>query len=439
MVCMFVKELELYYTLVLLFCINLINYLDRYLVAGALESIKSEMKLSDAQAGGLATAFMIVYMTASPLFGWLGDRFTRKYLIASGVFLWSLAATSTYFVRGYLALLFCRGLSGIGESSYATTAPTVIADLVPQAKRGLALSFFYMAIPVGSALGFMIGGWVGAKYDWRYGFIGSGAVGILLALLATTMLEPQRGQSDHSIKKQPMPWKTALPYLIKNRSFFFVTWGLTTMSFVMGGLAIWMPSFFERCRGVPKENAGFYFGAITVVAGFLGTFAGGWLGDRLQKKYPGSYFAVCSASMLLSLPFALVSFLVPNPYIYWPAIFCAEFFIFLNTGPGNTIIANVIPASLRVTAFAVNTFFIHALGDAVSPAIIGVTSDILQKQGISEQQSLVYAMSCLMPLVMIASGYFFYRGVKYLAKDSQDAVSMPDESQSDIPTSNKEA
>lgn len=426
---------KVYYTIFLLFCINLINYLDRYLVAGSLASIKNEMQLSDTQCGGLATAFMIVYMTASPLFGWLGDRWIRKYLIASGVFLWSWAAGSTYFVTHYIGLLLCRGLSGIGESSYATTAPTVIADLVPQAKRGMALSFFYMAIPIGSALGFMIGGWVGGNYNWRYGFMGSGAFGLLLAVLAIFMHEPQRGESDNNqAKKQPMAWKQALPYLAKNKSFVFVTLGLITMSFVMGGLAIWMPIFFERCRHVPQDQAGLYFGGITVIAGFLGTFAGGVLGDKLQKKHSGAYFAVCSVSMLLSLPFGLVCFLVPQPYIYWPALFLAEFFIFLNTGPGNTIIANVIPASLRVTAFAVNTFCIHALGDAISPAIIGLISDFLQtkepsffckKMGFfmpSNEQSLVYAMCLLMPLVMIASSYFFYRGIRHLGQNSREAL-----------------
>ncbi len=411
----------MYYTLIILFLINLINYLDRYLISGGLSTIQAEFGLTNAEAGALMTVFMMVYMLACPIFGWLGDRYSRKYLIATGVFLWSFAASSVFFVRSYVQLLFCRSLAGVGEASYATTAPTVIADIVPLQKRGRALAFFYLAIPVGSALGFMLGGWMASNYNWRYAFVGSGILGLIMSGLILTIREPKRGQSDDVVPATQVPWKQALPTLRKTPSFVWITLGLTAMTFAMGGLAHWMPSFLIKCRGVPEKVAGLYFGAVTVVAGILGTLVGGWLGDFYQKKHSGAYFALCSFSMFMGIPFAILAFLIPHPWIFWACIFLAEFFLFLNTGPGNTIIANVVPASIRATAFAVNTFFIHFLGDAISPTIVGILSDTLAKFGIDKLASLNYSMY-IMPVVMALSGFFFFMGISHLQPDTQNAL-----------------
>ncbi len=442
-----------FYTLILLFAINLVNYMDRYLVSGALPIIQKDLMLSDTQAGALMTAFIVVYMVVCPLFGWLGDRFVRKYLISCGVFLWSFAATGTFFVRNYITLLCCRAMAGIGESSYSTTAPTVIADLVPMENRGRALAFFYLAIPVGSALGFILGGWIGKNYDWRYAFLGSGILGLILAGCVLTIREPKRGDSDKKVKEnncaveqESLPWKKVIPHLFHTPSFIWITLGLTFMTFAMGGMAHWMPLFLGRCRGVAVDDAAFLFGAMTVIAGILGTFAGGWLGDYYQKKYPGAYFGLCAFSMFLSVPFSILSLYSNNPAIFWPAIFFAEFFLFLNTGPGNTIIANVVPAKMRATAFAANTFCIHLLGDAISPTVIGGLSDWISKQNspeilatvspatlglsqtlfdtvtnIDKANSLGYSLY-IMPIAMVLSGLFFTFGIPHLSRDTKKAL-----------------
>lgn len=410
-----------YYTLFLLFVINLLNYLDRYVLAGALSFIQRDLKIGDAEAGMLMTAFMFVYMFASPVFGWLGDRYTRKYLVAGGILVWSLAATGAAFARNIYQLLVCRALAGIGESSYATTAPTVIADIVPLASRGKALSFFYVAIPIGSALGFMLGGWVGQHYGWDKAFLLVGIPGILLSSLILTIREPQRGQIDGiAAGGEKMKWSEMLNEMRHNPSFVLITAGMTAMTFAMGGLAYWMPTYLFRCRNLQQADAGLYFGAITVAAGFIGTFVGGWLGDWLQKKHKGAYFAVCGVSMLLGAPFSFIALQSPTPAIYWSAIFLAEFFLFLNTGPGNTIIANVIAPNMRATAFAVNTLCIHLLGDACSPAIIGSLSDMFGSYGCDAGCSLCYSMY-IMPVMMVVSGIIFLFGVPHLGRDTARA------------------
>ena len=409
-----------YYTLLLLFFINLLNYLDRYLVSGALSFIQKDLKLSDGQAGALMTAFMLVYMVASPLFGWMGDRYTRKYLIAGGILLWSFAATSAHWTVNYLYLMVCRALSGIGESSYATTAPTVIADIVPIESRGKALAFFYLAIPVGSAFGFMLGGWISVHYAWRDAFLVVGIPGVLLTLAILFVREPQRGQSDGMSVRRSLKWSEMLVKLWHNPSFVLITFGMALMTFAMGGLAHWMPLFLNRCHGIPQDTASFRFGALTVVAGLLGTFVGGWLGDWLQKRHRGAYFMICGVSMLVATPFAIILFTTSNLSLMWSAVFLAEFCLFLNTGPGNTIIANVIAPNMRATAFAVNTFAIHCLGDAISPAVIGAISDAMARRGVDTVCSLTYSMY-IMPVMMVISGIIFLLGVSRLAKDTDQA------------------
>jgi MFS family permease len=406
--------------LFLLFIINLLNYLDRYVLAGALSFIQKDLHLNDAEAGMLMTAFMCVYMFASPVFGWLGDRYPRKYLVASGILVWSLAATGAAFARNLYHLLICRALAGIGESSYATTAPTLIADISPLASRGKALSFFYVAIPIGSAMGFMLGGYVGQHYGWRNAFLLVGLPGIILAALMLTIREPERGQSDGIAASQNVAWSKALSAMWHNPSFVLITLGMAAMTFALGGLAYWMPTYLIRCRSLQPDTANFYFGAITVAAGFFGTFIGGWIGDWLQKRISGAYFLVCGVSMIVGAPFSLIALQSETPTIYWSAIFLAEFFLFLNTGPGNTIIANVISPGMRASAFAVNTLCIHLLGDACSPAIIGTLSETFAKHGQTPACSLCYSMY-IMPVMMVLSGVIFLFGVPHLGRDTAKA------------------
>lgn len=409
-----------YYTLLLLFAINLVNYLDRYLLSGTLDLIKIDLKLSDAQAGALMTAFMAVYMIVSPLFGWLGDRYSRKYLIAIGVSIWSFATAGAFWANSFAMLLFTRALVGVGEASYCTVSPTLIADTFSVQTRGRALSFFYMAIPVGSALGFMLGSAIGAKYGWHMAFLTMGLPGLLLAALILTIREPERGQSDNCTQKRQISLKESLVRMWHTPSFVYVTLGMAIMTFSVGGMAHWMPSFLTRCLNVPHAEAGLYFGAITVAGGFLGTFVGGWLGDWLQKRHTSAYFIVSGVGMFLSVPLAAWALTTKDLTIFLTTLFLAEFFVFFNSGPGTAIIANVSGPNMRSMAFAVNIFFIHILGDAVSPTIIGGISDFLAGRGMDTARSLNYSMY-IMPFMMFLSGVLFLMGLPHLAKDMEKA------------------
>lgn len=370
------SQLRAHTTLAILTLINLINYLDRYVIAGMLPLVQSEFSRTDAEMGVLSSSFLLVYAIASPFTGVLGDRFPRKWFVGGGVLVWSAATIWSGFAGSFGELLLARAVIGIGEAGYAAVAPGLISDLYDQKKRGRMLSLFYAALPVGSALGFTIGGAVGQHYGWRSAFLVAGLPGLFLAFLSLAMAEPRRGAADSQDALVGSSIGTILRTLFGTRSFVVNTAGYTAATFAMGGLAAWWPTFLFRIRGVPLDRAGFLFGAILVVSGFLGTLAGGWLGDRLQQKNKGGYFLVSGGGLLLATPAALVGILSADPAVYWGATFVALFFLFFNTGPLNAAICNVVPAGMRASAIAVNVLIIHLLGDALSPWIIGRISDV---------------------------------------------------------------
>lgn len=363
------------YALGLLLAVNLLNYIDRQVLFAVFPLIKIDLQLSDTALGFLGSAFMLSYMLLAPLFGWLGDSWNRVKLASGGLVVWSLATALAGFAPGYRTLLAARATVGVGEASFGTVSPGLIADFFPKERRGEILSWFYVAIPVGSALGYLLGGVLGQKFGWHAAFLLVGAPGLLLAIPIALLRTPPRGGDDAA--SAPQKGKVAGGYrdLFRNRSFVCNTLAMASMTFAIGGLAQWIPSFLYRFHSLDVAKGNTLFGATTVLAGILGTLAGGWLGDRWQKKSGTGYLQVSGWGFLIGTPFAAWAILAPGLTSCMSAIFVAEFFLFLNTGPLNTVIINVTPPAVRAMAFAVNIFFIHALGDAFSPSILGWLSD----------------------------------------------------------------
>ncbi len=385
--------------LIVLTAINFLNYIDRYVLAAVLESVKADFALSDADAGLLGLMFILVYAVASPFTGWLGDRGTRKYLVAGGVILWSVATVACGYARSYEQLLLMRALVGVGEAGYATVAPSMIADLFVPERRGRMLAYFYLAIPVGSALGYVLGGWIAGSWSsfidaetlawlgladaadpgWRLAFLLSGVPGVICGVAALLLPEPVRGGRD--LARGPSE-AIASPLAGIKRLFRSPAWRATTggmilMTFTMGGLAFWMPAFLQRAHGMSEASAGTVFGGVTVVAGLIATLAGGHFGDRAFARSQGGYLRVSGWGLLLGAPvtLALALFGLPTPVLI--LAFVAEFFLFINTGPLNAALVGCVPANLRASSIAVNVLLIHMLGDAISPYLMGAISDAL--------------------------------------------------------------
>ncbi len=362
-----------YYALGVLFFVNLLNYIDRQVLYAVFPLLKVDLSLSDTQLGALASAFMLVYMCAAPLAGYWGDRSKRNRWIAGGVGLWSIATAMTGLAKSYFQLIFFRSFVGVGEANYGSIAPSFVAEQFSLSQRGRALAFFSMAIPVGSALGYVLGGVLGQHWGWRSAFYMVGLPGLLVAVLAFLLKDPRENTKGDA--KNFASWKD-YAQLAKNKVYVFDTLAGATMTFALGGMAAWMPSFFVRNWGVSVADAGIWFGGITVVSGLLGSLTGGWLGDWLLKYTRKSYFLISGVGLILGIPCGIGALMIADMRLAMACLFLAEFFVFLNMGPLNAIIVNCTPLAVRSMAFAANIFVIHALGDALSPTLIGYVSDM---------------------------------------------------------------
>ncbi|HEV3410119.1 MAG TPA: MFS transporter [Chthoniobacterales bacterium] len=399
--------------LLLLLGINLFNFIDRYILAAVEPEIRRAFFAADdlnakAKTGTLATAFLLSYMVSAPIFGYLADRFSRWWIICAGVTVWSLASGATGLAGTFAVLLITRIFVGIGEGAYGPAAPTIIADLYPVQRRGRVMSIFYLAIPVGGALGYAFAGVVAANWDWRWAFYLVVPPGILLAAFCPFMREPQRGESSAPSARRTRSRREDYMTLLKTPSYVLNTLALAAMTFAIGGLAFWTPSYIYEYRGEGNlARVNMIFGALTVLAGLLGTLAGGWAGDKLRARFPGSYFLVSGVGMMIGFPFTVLLLFIPFPWA-WGALFVALFFLFFNTGPANTALANVTHPALRATAFAVNIFFIHLLGDAISPPLMGAIADR------TNMNVAFLAVSG----VMLLSGLIWLAGMKFLPRDT---------------------
>ena len=396
----------------LLFAVNLFNYIDRQILFAVFPAIKADLHLSDMQLGLLASAFMWVYLSAAPVFGLLADRRSRPRLMALGVGIWSFATALSGMVRSYGQLLVGRALVGVGEASYGAVAPAMLSDAYEPAHRGRALALFSMAIPVGSALGYLLGGAFEQALGWRAAFFIVGIPGLWLAWTVGRLPDVIRGRLDGSGSASPAvaaPRVSDYLDLLRTRSYLLNCLAMTAMTFAVGGLAAWVPTYLVRIRGMGLAEANLIFGLLTLVSGLGGTIAGGWLGDRLLPRLPTAYFLVSGVGLALSVPCAAAVILLDDRTWVLAAIFLAEVFIFLNTGPLNAIIANVSRSQVRATAYAVNIFVIHALGDAISPALVGVVSD----------QVGLAAAFWIAPGALALAALFCFWGMRTYAEDAE--------------------
>ncbi len=444
-----------WWVLALLLTINLFNYIDRSVLAAVEpevrrhvlnEPVPAATNLPANQAMGqtpathyvseksdykvktawLATAFLLSYMVMAPVFGYLADRTSRWKLVGSGVIIWSLASGATgvtgSIFGSYVLMLVSRVFVGVGEAAYGPAAPTIISDLFPVARRGMVLAWFYMAIPIGSAIGYMLGGFITEHLGgWQWSFYLVVPPGVLLGLICFFIKDPPRGMSDSGAHRHA---KFAdYVALFKNPSYMLATLGMAAMTFAIGGISFFMPAYLTENRhaipGALSETAAlakanFYFGAILAVGGLAATLLGGITGDRVRRRFAGSYFLVSGIAIIISVLFIYLMMVASFPWA-WGFIFIAVFFLFFNTGPANTILANVTHPSVRSTAFALNIFLIHILGDVPSPPILGYMAE---HQGWNAAFHVVCGL-------MAVGGLVWLLGVRHLARDTERASLEP--------------
>jgi MFS transporter, Spinster family, sphingosine-1-phosphate transporter len=394
--------------LIVLTALNLLNYADRNVLFAVQPLVQAEFHVDKEHIGYLTSAFLGFYMIAAPFVGPLADRYSRKLIIVLGAIFWSGLTLLTAVTHNYTELLIRHTLVGIGEATFVTIAPTFVADLFEENKRGRILGVFYLAIPVGSAAGYLLGGYLAPHHGWRFPFYIAAAPGFVLAIAAAFLSEPERGLHD-SLKETPE--RGTILGLARNPAFLTSTLGMAAMTYSLGGIQVWMPQFLYSERHYTLESANFMFGIIIVIDGILSALAGGWLGDYLLPRMKSSYYFVSALSMALGIPFMIVALFTKGPLMV-PAIGVAAFFLLFNTAPLNAAVINSVDAHIRATGLAVNIFIIHVLGDVPSPTMMGWVADRRSLQA-----------SFILPIIAmgISSAILFY-GMKFAPHVSVDGA-----------------
>ncbi|XP_055260057.1 sphingosine-1-phosphate transporter SPNS2 isoform X2 [Moschus berezovskii] len=422
---------------------NVLNYLDRYTVAGVLLDIQQHFGVKDRGAGLLQSVFICSFMVAAPIFGYLGDRFNRKVILSCGIFFWSAVTFSSSFIpqQHFWLLVLSRGLVGIGEASYSTIAPTIIGDLFTKNTRTLMLSVFYFAIPLGSGLGYITGSSVKqAAGDWHWALRVSPILGMITGTLILVLVPAtKRGHADQlgGQLKARTSWLRDMKALIRNRSYVFSSLATSAVSFATGALGMWIPLYLHRAQVVQKTaetcssppcgaKDSLIFGAITCFTGFLGVVTGAgatrWCRLRTQRADP----LVCAVGMLGSAIFICLIFVAAKSSIVgaYICIFIGETLLFSNWAITADILMYVVIPTRRATAVALQSFTSHLLGDAGSPYLIGFISDLIRQSTkdspLWEFLSLGYALM-LCPFVVVLGGMFFLATALFFLSDRAKA------------------
>ncbi len=389
--------------LLLLTGINLVNYLDRYVVAAILEPLGKELQLTNAQLGRLTLVFVLVYMCAAPLFGYLADRFHRPRLVAVGVALWSLATIGAAFVHSYPALLMTRSLVGVGEAAYATLGPAMLADGFPESERAKKFTWFYLAIPVGSAFGYGLGGLVAGAWGWRASFLVAGLPGLVFALWMAFQADPLRGGMDETPDiEAALSFPRRLFHVFRNRIWLACTVSYVAYTFAMGGLSTWGPTLLQRRFAVTTGKAGLVFGVLAAVTGILGTFAGGLTTDRWQKRWANAGVGISGFTLIAAVPVVAWALSTLSLDLAYLLFFLGMFLLFVNTSPVNALTVSCLPASVRATGIGLNVFFIHLFGDAISPELVGRRADALHAMGLPGGDALARALVLVLPAIVLS-------------------------------------
>lgn len=401
------------YAVVLLTAMNLLNYIDRWVPSAVKDLFKRDLGLTDQETALPLSAFIIVYMIASPIFGSLAERGPRRILIAVGVVVWSLATAGAAFAEGFYSLLLARALVGIGEAAYATIAPSLIADFFPPERRNRIFTIFYVATPVGAAIGFTLGGFLGAHWGWRAAFLGVGLPGVLVALLALTMRDPGRGRFDRDAGAPP-PWSEALRTLAGHRQYLVTVAGYTAVTFATGGIADWLPTFLARERGFSLDQAGGLVGVVTVVGGLGGTVLGGLAADRAGRFTRQAYLAVSGLALVPAVALTCFALYVArSPAVILGCILVAQIFLWAYNAPVNALIVNSVHGGLRARAVGLSILCIHLFGDAASPPLIGAVNDRIHNLGLA---------LAMVPVAVAVGAVIWLAGWRWLPDDRPAAA-----------------
>lgn len=455
-----------YYALSVLTLVNFLNYIDRQVLPAVAPAIQRDLGLTDTEIGAMEAALLLSFTVLAPIFGRLGDRYSRARLMAVAAVIWSIATGLAAWVDRWpilppalkfnlpffgvvalssVALGLCgvRTMVGVGESSYSTITPTLIADYFPMKKRATVLGIFQAAIPMGFALGYVLGAVLAHYFGWRFAFMLVGLPGLIIAIFVWQLREPERGARDLPVDATVQEsatrasWWQTTKRILSTRDWLLSTAGYSALTFVLGAFATWATLMLARDKQMSETTAAVVLGVVTLLAGATGTFGGGWVADRIAAKRRDGYFLVCAVSSLLGVLPAAIALITHRPIFFLPAIFFAVVLLFTNNAPFHAILVNSVPPAIRASAVALNIVVIHAGGDLISRFGVGKLSDSIAEGnatliaafarllGIDPVREHLTAALLVVPAGLLVSAFFFFWGARKYSRSAVETDPRP--------------
>lgn len=406
--------------LLFLTLVNLLNFFDRYIVHSVEPLLRQEFNLLNSESGALGAAFVLGYFLFSPLFGYFGDRKDRRILMGLGLFVWSISTALTGFAVGFKSFIAARALVGIGEASFGAIVPGYLKGRINDTiKLNNALSIFYIAIPCGSALGFIAGGEIAETWGWRTVFLLAAIPGVILSL-GFFKLQPEKKTSAEQRGSQ-QGVISGVKSICARPDLCLTILGYVLNTFALNGVAMFVVRH-GTSLGIDESTAAAYFGGVLALTGFVGSLGGGYLASLCASRMTHQIYGLLlfvSMSTLLGTPFLGAAFLAPSWPLFLFFCFIAQLALFAGVAPLNSVIVERAPRGLEALTQGVTIFMIQLFGSALGPVVIGWVADRLQG-GIcagSPEKALAYGLQ-VATCAMLTSGVLWWFAAKRSLRES---------------------
>jgi len=396
------------YILFILVVVYTFNFIDRQIVGILAVPIKADLNLTDTELGLMGgLAFALFYTGLGIPVALLADRFSRTWIMTGALTIWSAMTAACGLATNFWQLFAARLGVGVGEAGGVAPAYSLIADYFPPSQRARALSIYSFGIPIGSAVGIVFGGVIASMISWRWAFFIVGVAGILIApIFRLTLKEPVRGQYDRQREQEPAPGlMKILRKLLKKPSFWLLALGASCSSMMGYGMFFWLPSFFVRSFDMTLLNASLAFGAVLLVGGVAGIWAGGWLGDRFGHGNKAQFARIPAFAFLGTIPFYLVAILSPTPLVTFIVLLVPTALGLAWLGPVISTIQHLVRPDMRAAASAIFLFINNLIGIGIGTYAIGAVSDLLQSR--FGDDSLRYS-------ILAGTGFYVIAAVLFL-------------------------
>jgi MFS family permease len=361
--------------LTLLLSAYILNYLDRQILGILAGPIIGELHFTDRQFGALSgPPFAILYSVLGIPFAFLADRTSRSRVIAAAVATWSVFTALCGTAGSFWQFFFFRMGVGVGEAGGVAPSYALIADYFEPRRRARALAIFSLGVPIGLALGTLIGAYIAQAISWRAAFFAMGVLGVLLApVLLIVVRDPvrARGPSVAAIGE-------VFPLLARKPVFWLLAFAASSSSLCGYGLATWIPSVLERSFHLTLIQRGEFMGSVVFIGGCTGVYAGGWLADRLGAADRGWYAKLPAIAWLITAPTFAAGLMAPSLWLAWPLLLIPNALNILWLGPVITAVQHLVPREMRSTASASFLLINNLIGLGVGPYLIGSVSESLK-------------------------------------------------------------